>query len=91
MIHRAVLGTYFAKAYCLALALHVQHVREIRGILAIRSAKERVFTGLIAGLLVGKVIDFDATLSLTHEATFRALRRLVKQSGVEKCGVVFTT
>ncbi|WP_083588713.1 MULTISPECIES: Crp/Fnr family transcriptional regulator [Litoreibacter] len=73
----------FAETYCQALALQVQQMRQIREVLAIRSAEERVFAGLAAGLLVGKVIDFAATISLTHEATYRALRKLVKQGRVE--------
>ena len=43
-----------------------------------------LFAGLVAGLHVGQVIDFAATISLTHEATYRALRKLVKQGRVEK-------
>jgi CRP-like cAMP-binding protein len=79
----ALYDAEFAKAYCHALALQVQQMRQIREILAIRSAEERVFAGLVAGLLVGKVIDFAAAISLTHEATYRALRQLVKQGRVE--------
>jgi hypothetical protein len=54
----------------------------MREILAIRSAKDRVYAGVVAGLLVGTVIDFAATVSLTHEATYRALRELVAEGKV---------
>ena len=80
---RALEDPEFATAYCNTLALQVQQMRHLREILAIRSAEERVFAGLVAGLHVGQVIDFAATISLTHEATYRALRKLVKQGRVE--------
>lgn len=60
----------------------VQQMRQLREILAIRSAKERVFAGLVASLLVGIIIDFAAIVSLTHEATYRALRQLVTDGKV---------
>ena len=80
---RALEDPEFAIAYCNTLALQVQQMRHLREILAIRSAEERVFAGLVAGLHVGTVIDFAATISLTHEATYRALRLLVKQGSVD--------
>ena len=67
----------FAEAYCNALAHQVQQIRQIREIIAIRSADDRVFAGLVAGLHTGQVIDFAAAISLSHEATYRALRKLV--------------
>lgn len=73
----------FAEAYCNTLAQQVQQMRLLREILAIRSAEERVFAGLVAGLHTGQVVDFAATISLSHEATFRALRRLVGQGKAE--------
>jgi hypothetical protein len=57
-------------------------MRQLREILAIRSAKERVFAGLVASLLVGIIIDFAAIVSLTHEATYRVLRQLVTDGKV---------
>lgn len=73
----------FAKAYCEILSVQVHQTRQLREILAIRSAKDRVYAGLIAGLLVGTVIDFAATVSMTHEATYRALRELVAEGKVQ--------
>ncbi|MFK8036052.1 MAG: Crp/Fnr family transcriptional regulator [Hyphomicrobiales bacterium] len=73
----------FAASYCQSLAVQVQQMRQIREITAIRSAEERVYAAMVAGLLKGQVIDFAATISLTHEATFRALRKLVRQKRVE--------
>ena len=73
----------FAKAYCERLSVQVHQARQLREILAIRSAKDRVYAGLIAGLLVGTVIDFAATVSMTHEATYRALRELVAEGKVQ--------
>ena len=72
----------FAKGYCKILSVQVQLTRQMREILAIRSAKDRVYAGVVAGLLVGTVIDFAATVSLTHEATYRALRELVAEGKV---------
>lgn len=76
----------FAEAYCNTLAQQVQQMRQLREILAIRSAEERVYAGLVAGLHMGQVIDFAAIISLSHEATYRALRRLVVQGRAENPG-----
>ena len=73
----------FAKDFCKTLSVQVQQTRQMREILAIRSAKDRVYAGLVAGLLVGTVMDFAATVSLTHEATYRALRELVTEGRVQ--------
>lgn len=69
----------FAKGYCEMLSVQVHQTRQLREILAVRSAKDRVYAGIVAGLLVGTVVDFAATVSLTHEATYRALRALVAE------------
>lgn len=76
----------FAATYCRVLSVQVQNMRQLREILAVRSAEERVFAGLVARLHVGTVVDYAATLSLTPEATYRALRRLVEQGRVENPG-----
>ena len=73
----------FSASYCQYLTVQVQQMRQVSEIIAIRSAEERVYAALVAGLLNGQVIDFAATISLSHEATYRALRKLVRQGRVE--------
>lgn len=67
----------FARAYGRHAASQIQAQRQLLEIVGIRSAEERVLAGLVAGLLDGQVVDFAALLHLSHEATYRALRRLV--------------
>lgn len=80
---RGMQDPLFATSFCHTISGQLQSLRQIREILAIRSAQDRVFAGLVAGLLVGTVVDFASTISLSQEATFRALRRLVKQGKIE--------
>lgn len=76
----------FARAYGRQATKQVQLQRQILEIVAIKSAEERVLAGLTAGLLRGTVTDFAAQIQLTHEATYRALRRLVLAGRVENSG-----
>jgi DNA-binding IclR family transcriptional regulator len=39
--------------------------------------------GLVAGVLDGSVVEFAARLQLSHEATYRALRKLVQDGRVK--------
>lgn len=68
----------FARAYGRQAARQIQAHRQLLEIVGIRSAEERVMAGLVAGLLDGQVVDFAALLNLSHEATYRALRSLVR-------------
>lgn len=72
----------FARAYAQQAAGQVQAGRQMLEIVGIRRAEDRVMAGLVAGLLDGTVIDFAARLHLSHEATYRALRQLVKRGRV---------
>jgi hypothetical protein len=63
-------------------ARQIQAQRQLLEIVGIRSAEERVMAGLVAGLLDGQVVDFAALLQLSHEATYRALRKLVEKEHV---------
>ncbi len=72
----------FARAYGRQAALQIQAQRQLLEIVGIRSAEERVMAGLVAGLLDGQVVDFAALLQLSHEATYRALRKLVERGHV---------
>lgn len=73
-----VVTAYFAR--------QVQDYRRLLEIRSIKSANDRVLTGLQEGLDDGKIISFAATLGLSHEATYRALSELVKQGRIRKTG-----
>lgn len=76
----------FATAYGRLMSRQVQRYRLLVEILSIKRADERVFAAMSAGLLDGKVTDFAASIGLTHEATYRALRRLVRSGRVTQRG-----
>jgi CRP-like cAMP-binding protein len=87
---RAVLERFsdpgFARAVARLMARQVQRYRMQVQIMTIRSAEERVFAAMALGLLEGSVVDFAASIGLTHEATYRALKRLVAVGRVSKPG-----
>ncbi len=72
----------FARAFGRQTTQRIQAQRQVMEIVGIRGAQDRVMAGMVAGLLEGKIIDFAARLHLTHEATYRALRALVKQGRI---------
>ena len=72
----------FARTYGREAARQIQAQRQLLEIVGIRSAEERVMAGLVAGLLDGQGVDFAALLQLSHEATYRALRKLVNRGHV---------
>lgn len=76
----------FAKDFARLMALQVQRYRLQVQIMAIKSAEERVFAAMVAGMLEGSVIDFAASIGLSHEAVYRALRRLVAGGRVRQTG-----
>lgn len=76
----------FAVAYNKLMSRQVQRYRLLLEILSIKKAEDRVFAALMAGLLDGKVTDFAASIGLTHEATYRALRRLTDAGRVLQTG-----
>jgi CRP-like cAMP-binding protein len=67
-------------------ARQVQDYRRLLEIRSIKSAGERVLTGVQESLHRGNVISFAATLGLSHEATYRALSKLVKEGRIRKTG-----
>jgi CRP-like cAMP-binding protein len=90
----------FARDFCQILAHQVQGLRakvELRGI---RSAEDRILAALSLRLgddedrvdIVGTWKDFAHDLGLTHEALYRALRRLEDDGRIrrEKMGVWVT-
>lgn len=68
----------FALALTKRFAGQVQAYRRRLEIQAIASAHDRVLAALSDGWLTGTVVDFAAEIGLSHEATFRALSRLVQ-------------
>ena len=73
----------FSTAYNRIMSRQVQAYRQIVEIMSIRSAVERVYAAVVAGLLDTSVMNFSQRIALTHEATYRALRTLVSQGRLE--------
>lgn len=76
----------FANAYIKYMSRQVQQYRGLLEIMSIRSATERVYAALVAGLLDGTVMEFSTKIALTHEATYRSLRTLVQQGRINHVG-----
>jgi CRP-like cAMP-binding protein len=72
----------FARAYARQAAQQIQAQRQALEIVGIRRAEERVYAGMVAGLLESSVVDFASALHLSHEATYRALRKLVNDGRI---------
>ncbi|NND43089.1 MAG: Crp/Fnr family transcriptional regulator [Silicimonas sp.] len=72
----------FARTYGRQAAQQIQAQRQMLEIVGIRRAEDRVMAGLVAGLLEGSVVEFAARLQLSHEATYRGLRKLVQDGRV---------
>jgi CRP-like cAMP-binding protein len=72
----------FARTYGRQAAQQIQAQRHMLEIVGIRRAEDRVMAGLVAGLLEGSVVEFAARLQLSHEATYRGLRKLVQDGRV---------
>lgn len=79
-------GAAFAIALCARFASQVQTYRRRIEIQAIRAADERVFAAIADGMLGKEIKQFAAEIGLTHEATYRALAKLVKDGRIEKAG-----
>jgi CRP-like cAMP-binding protein len=76
----------FASGVTAYFARQVQDLRRLLELRSIRSAKDRVYTGLQEGLHKGNIMSFASVLGLTHEVTYRALNELVKQGYLIKLG-----
>lgn len=83
LILDALADPEFARGYTRLLSRQVQSYRQLLEITAIRSATKRVHAAMVAGLLDGPVTVFAARIGLTHEATYRALRALVREGRIE--------
>ena len=73
----------FSTAYNRIMARQVQSYRQILEIISIKSAVERVYAAIVAGLLESSVIMLSRRIALSHEATYRALRTLVRAGRIE--------
>lgn len=73
----------FSIGYNRMMSRQVQAYRQILEIISINSAVERVYAAVVAGLLDSSVMNFSQRIALTHEATYRALRKLVRQGRIE--------
>ena len=76
----------FSAAYNRIMARQVQSYRQLLEIISIKSAVERVYAAIVAGLLEGSVITLSRRIALSQEATYRALRTLVRAGRVESPG-----
>ena len=76
----------FSKMLTAYFARQVQDYRRLIELRSIRSAKDRVLAGLYEGLHRGNIMSFASCLGLSHEATYRALKELVKTGHVIKEG-----
>lgn len=68
------------------LSAEVQRARRQIEIRAIRPAEERVFAAVADGWHVSSVVALAEDIGLTHEATYRALRRLVTKRRLRQTG-----
>lgn len=76
----------FAIQLSQSFARQIQSYRRKIELLAIRDAQERVYFGLIEGLLQTDIKSFASEIGLTHEAVYRALSKLEKLGKIEKLG-----
>jgi len=70
------INTTFRNAFTKHLAVQVQHYRAHIELLAIHSAKHRVFAAVQGGYFDGTVTALASRINLTPEACYRALRTL---------------
>lgn len=88
---KAILGAFtsnpeFALALTNRFALQIQQYRRRMELLAIKSAKDRVYAAMADGLLTGTIMDFAAEIGLTHEAVYRGLAKLSTAGKIQNTG-----
>lgn len=76
----------FAFALAGQFAGQIQSSRRKLELHNIRSARERIFTGVSEGLLKGSIMNFAAEIGLSHEAVYRGLAELVADGKLRKTG-----
>lgn len=76
----------FARALAGQFAGQVQFYRRRIELLAIHSAEDRILSALVDRPMTGNIISFASEIGLTHEATYRALAKLVRKGKLIKVG-----
>ena len=74
----------FARALTARFATQVQSYRRRIEVLAINSAKKRVYAAILDGMMRGSVMALAADIGLTHESVYRALSDLVADGLLER-------
>ena len=74
----------FARSLTRQLTQQVQQYRRKIELLSISSATERVFFGIVEGLLKTHIKVFAAEIGLSHEVVYRSLSKLVAQGKLRK-------
>ena len=91
-LDRAVILTKFAQNPQFALSLAKRFAQQNHGyrrkleLLAIKSARERIFVAVSDGLLDESIKTFSAEIGLTHEVVYRGLAQLVTKGDLVKTG-----
>ncbi len=86
VLKRMAEDTTFAMSLLKRLARQVQRYRRQLELRSVFPASDRVMAGILDGWLNGTVIAFANDLGLSHEATYRALAKLVDQGKLCKVG-----
>jgi CRP-like cAMP-binding protein len=74
----------FARALTKQFSSQIMSYRRRIALLAIKDAKERVYCGVIEGLMKNEIKSFATELGLSHEVVYRSLSYLVKQGRLYK-------
>ncbi len=76
----------FALAIAKRFARQNQNYRRKVEMLTIKSAEERIYAGILDGLLTDSIRSFATEIGLTHEAVYRGLAKLVENGKLVKAG-----
>lgn len=79
-------NSHFNDTFIRLLAGQVQTYRAHIELLAIHSATDRVLAAIHAGYLNASVKEFATRINLTHEACYRALRKLCNDGRITQIG-----
>jgi len=74
----------FARSFARQLTQQIQQYRRKVQLLSINNATERVFSGVVEGLLKTQVKVFAAEIGLSHEVVYRSLSKLVAEGRLIK-------
>jgi CRP-like cAMP-binding protein len=74
----------FARTLTRQLTQQIQHYRRKVELLSISNATERVFCGIVEGLLKSHIKVFSTEIGLSHEVVYRSLSKLVAQGKLIK-------